>query len=60
MSSGFENQPWYPEWREAVQRVVAALAARENTKPGTPEREASDREYEAALAAFRLAAEKAR
>ena len=27
--------------------------ARDGTKPGTPEREAADREYEAAFAAFR-------
>jgi hypothetical protein len=34
--------------------------ARDSTKPGTPEREAADREYEVAIAAFRLLAEQHR
>jgi hypothetical protein len=60
MPESVKGQSWYPEWREAVDRVVAALAARDSATSGTPEREIADREYEAALAAFRSAAEKAR
>ena len=40
-----------------MDRVIGALMARDSTKPDTPEREAADREYEAAIAAFRLLAE---
>jgi hypothetical protein len=55
-----ENQPWYSEWKKTTDRVIAALMARDSTKQGTPEREAADREYEAAIAAFRLLAEQHR
>jgi len=54
----FEDQPWYPEWRAVVDRVVTAQMARDSSTAGTPEREAADREYDAALAAFRSAAER--
>jgi hypothetical protein len=60
MPTRFEDQPWYPEWHEVVERVVAARMARDSTKPDTPEREAADREYDVALAAFRSAAERFR
>jgi hypothetical protein len=53
MPTHFEDQPWYPKWKEAVERVVEAQMARDGTQPGTPEREAADRDYEAAFAAFR-------
>ena len=43
-----------------MDRVIAALMVRDSTKQGTPERQAADREYEAAIAAFRLLAEKHR
>jgi hypothetical protein len=42
---------------EDQDRVIAALMARDSTKQGTRERKAPDREYEAAIAAFRLLAE---
>ena len=32
---------------------MKAQMARDGTQPGTPEREAADRDYEAAFAAFR-------
>jgi len=57
MSERFEDQPWYPEWKKTVDRVVAARMALDATKPDAPEREAAEREYEVALAAFRSAAE---
>ena len=57
MRSRFEDQPWYSEWKKTTDRVIAALMARDSTKQGTPEREAADREYEAAIVAFRLLAE---
>jgi hypothetical protein len=53
MPETFEDQPWYREWREALERVIAAQMARDATKPVTPEREIADREYEAAFAVFR-------
>jgi hypothetical protein len=60
MPKRFEDQSWYPEWKETMDRVVAARMALDTTKPDTPERAAADREYEAALAVFRLLAEKHR
>ena len=35
--SQFENQSWYPEWKKAVDRVVAARRALDATTPETPE-----------------------
>lgn len=58
MSERFQDQPWYPEWKKAVDRVVSARMALDATSPDTLGREAAEREYEAALAAFRLLAEK--
>jgi hypothetical protein len=49
-----------PEWHEVVERVVAARMARDSTRPDTLEREKADRQYDAALAAFRSAAERFR
>lgn len=57
LSERFEEQPWYPEWRAVVDRVVTARIARDSAAAGTPEREAADREYDAAFAAFQSAAE---
>ena len=45
MATRFEDQPWHQEWREALDRVIAGQMARDGAKPGTPEREAADREY---------------
>jgi hypothetical protein len=52
--------PWYPEWRKALGRVIAATMARDATQPGTPEREAAEREYDSALTAFREVANRIR
>jgi hypothetical protein len=60
MPERFEDQPWYPEWKRTVDRVVTARMELDATKPGTPEWEAADREYESALAAFRAAADEHR
>jgi hypothetical protein len=57
MRQRFEDQPWYSEWKKTTDRVIAALMVRDSTKPGTREREAADRVYEAAMAAFRSLAE---
>jgi hypothetical protein len=56
MPKRFEDQPWYPEWKRTVDRVVAARMELDATKPGTPEREAADGKYQSALTAFRLLA----
>jgi hypothetical protein len=34
----------YPQWREAIERVIAAQMARDATEPGTPQRETADKE----------------
>jgi hypothetical protein len=47
-----EDEPWYQQWREALNRVIAAQMARDASRPGTPEREAAERAYDAAFAAF--------
>jgi hypothetical protein len=60
MPKRFEDQPWYPEWKTTIDRVVVARMALDATGPDTPERETADREYKAALAAFRLLAEQHR
>ena len=54
-----EDQPWYPSWREAVERVIAARKVLDDTKEGTPEREAAEREHHAARAAYMLIAKQA-
>jgi hypothetical protein len=55
-----EDQPWYAEWHQALERVIAAQMARDSTHPSTPEREIAEREYQAALAVFRSVAEQIR
>ena len=60
MATRFEGQPWHQEWREALDRVIAAQMRRDGAKLGTPEREAANREHEAALVVFRALAEKIR
>ncbi len=58
MPETFEDQPWYREWHEALHRVIST--ARDRTVAGTPEREAAEREYDAALAEFRKIANQVR
>ena len=60
MPKRFEDQSWYPEWKGTIDRVVTARMELDATKPGTPDREAADREYESALTAFRMVADKHR
>jgi hypothetical protein len=55
-----EDQPWYPEWRAALERVISALVARDATIVGTPQRRAAQQEYDAAMAAFREIANRLR
>jgi hypothetical protein len=55
----YEDQPWYPQWREAVERVGAAQMTRDSAMPG-PDQDRADREYEAALAIFPALAEQIR
>jgi hypothetical protein len=43
MPNRFEDQPWYPEWKKTIDRVVTARMALDATTPGTPEWEAADR-----------------
>ena len=50
----------YPQWREAVERVIAAQMARDATEPGTPQRETADKEVSSSLGDFRSIAEQIR
>jgi hypothetical protein len=49
----FEDQSWYPAWKKSLERLVIARVALDATKPDTLEREAADREYQAARVAHR-------
>jgi hypothetical protein len=53
MPERFEEQLWYNEWRQALDRVITASMTRDRATLGTPERQAADQGYERALAAFR-------
>jgi len=53
MAENFEDQPWYREWRAALERVISTSMTRDRTVAGTPEREAANRECEFALEEFR-------
>jgi hypothetical protein len=48
----------FSQWREALDRVIAAQMRCDGAKLDTPGREAADREHEAALVVFRALAEK--
>jgi hypothetical protein len=37
MPERFEDQPWYPEWKRTVDRVVTARMELDAAKPGTPD-----------------------
>jgi hypothetical protein len=54
MTERFDEQPWYQQWRETLDKVIAAQMRRDSTTPGTPERKLADEEYEVAFAAFRM------
>jgi hypothetical protein len=56
MANRPEDQPWYPKWREALERV--AQIKRDSSRAGTPEREEADREYDTAMAYFARSQEK--
>ena len=60
MANRPEDQPWYPKWREALERVIAAQMKRDSSRVGTPGREEADREYDAAMALFRAVASEIR
>jgi hypothetical protein len=56
MPSPDEDQPEYPAWREAAERVIAARRVLDSTKEGTPERAAAEREHQAAYRVYMLIA----
>ena len=60
MANRPEDQPWYPKWREALERAVVAQMKRDSSRAGTPEREEADREYDTAMALFRAVAREIR
>ena len=57
MTTTVENQPWYPLWRQAVQRLILAREVRRNTKEGTLARKKAEVESEAAWIAYKLIAD---
>ena len=56
MATPVEEQPWYPLWREAIERVIAASEARNKEQAGSPAWDAANAVYQAALAAYRIVA----
>ena len=60
MTNRPEDQPWYPKWREALERVIAAQMKRDSSRAGTPEREEAERESDTAMALFRAVASEIR
>lgn len=57
MTTTVENQPWYPHWRQAVQRLILAREVLGNTKEGTLARTEPEVECEAAWIAYKLIAD---
>jgi hypothetical protein len=53
-----EDHPLYPEWRSALERVIATKEARETHRIGSKEFQAANAEYQAALAAYDAVARK--
>jgi hypothetical protein len=52
-----ENQPWYEDWRKAVQRLMLAREVLRNAKEGTLARKEAEHECEAARVAYKLIAD---
>jgi hypothetical protein len=57
MIATVENQPWYPRWRQAVQRLILARETLRDTEEGTPARIEAEIEYQAAWSAYKLIAD---
>jgi hypothetical protein len=57
MALTVETQPWFPEWRKAVQRLMLARERLRDTKEGTQARTEVEREYGAAWAAYKSIAD---
>jgi hypothetical protein len=57
MPTPTEDDPNYPVWRKAVERVIAARKTLDRAEIGTPEREAARQEHRAAHAAYMLIAQ---
>jgi hypothetical protein len=55
----FEDEPWYREWHEVLNRVIAAQMVLDRTiEPA--EREVAQKERDAAMEAYRAVASKIR
>jgi hypothetical protein len=52
-----ENQPWYEDWRQAVQRLMLAREVLRNAKEGTLAHKEAEHECEAAWVAYKLIAD---
>jgi hypothetical protein len=57
MTVTVENQPWYEDWRQAVQRLMLARERLHETKEGTQARTEAEREYESAWSAYKIIAD---
>jgi hypothetical protein len=56
MRTPVEEQPWYPQWKWATERLIAAREARDKEQPGTPAWEAAEAKYQIALDDYRALA----
>jgi hypothetical protein len=56
----FEQQPWYQEWKQSIDRVIAAQLRFSSTKSDTPEGQSASQDYQAALDAHREVAARLR
>jgi hypothetical protein len=52
-----ENQPWYPKWRKAVQRLMLARETLRKAKEGTSAYAEAELEYGAAWSAYKSIAD---
>ena len=57
MAATVENQPWFPKWRKAVQRLILAREALRNAEKGTPAYTEAEVEYRAAWSAYKSIAD---
>jgi hypothetical protein len=57
MTVTVENQPWYPKWRKAVQRLILARETLRAAKEGTSAYAEAELEYAAAWRAYKSIAD---
>jgi hypothetical protein len=58
MAATVENQPWYPHWRQSVQRLILAREMLRDTKEGTRARTEAELEYDEAWSDYKSIADR--